>query len=355
MYTDFYGLTGKPFQLTPDPDFYVDTRTHHKAMAYLTYGLAQGEGFIIVTGDIGAGKTTLVARVLQQHAGAGIAIGNIVTSMIDGDDLLRMAVDAFGMQVVREDKAALLRQLEQFFRSKQREGKRVVLIVDEAQNLPFSALEELRMLSNFQEGGTPLLQTVLLGQPEFRARLSTAPNLEQLRQRIIASHHLEPMQREELQTYIESRMSRCGWQNNPSFDQGAYDALYQATGGVPRRVNTIMSRLLLFAALEQATAIDADLVGEVVEDADADNAMPNRASFHRQVEAARSGAGGAVTAADAPPPAPESAANGTGVDAERLDRVERLAESHDKALKHVLTLVSDLNGQVEGVVAKVGP
>ena len=343
MYTDFFNLNGKPFQLTPDPDFYVDTRTHHKAMAYLTYGLAQGEGFIIVTGDIGAGKTTLVARVLQQNAGKGIVIGNIVTSMINGEDLLRLAVDAFGMEPRSEDKAYLLNQLEQFFRSKQREGKRVVLIVDEAQNLPFAALEELRMLSNFQEGGTPLLQTVLLGQPEFRARLSTAPNLEQLRQRIIASHHLEPMSREEVDSYIESRLARCGWAGDPAITSAAYDALYEASGGVPRRINNIMSRVLLFAALEEAHELDRDLITEVVADYDADNAMPDRASFHRQVEAARSGS--------APQGGGNSGGTSDAASTERLDRLERQAEAHDKVLKQLLSLMSDMNEQLEGLSA----
>ncbi|MBV7257108.1 XrtA-associated ATPase [Pacificimonas sp. WHA3] len=338
MYTDFYRLSGKPFQLTPDPDFYVDTKTHHKAMAYLTYGLSQGEGFIIVTGDIGAGKTTLVARVLQQNAGGGIVIGNIVTSLVDGDDLLRLAVDSFGMQAAGTDKSALLSQLEQFLRSKRHEGKRVVLIVDEAQNLPFSALEEMRMLSNFQEGGEPLLQTVLLGQPEFRARLSTAPNLEQLRQRIIASHHLEPMKRDELETYIESRLARCGWNGDPAFTDAAYDTLYEASGGVPRRVNNIMSRVLLFGSLEETHEIDEALVREVVADYDADNAMPDRASFHRQVEMSRSGAAPSSAAASE---ADMAAAN------ERFERLERQVDSQDKVIKQLMAMLSDMNGQLD--------
>ncbi|MGB3722179.1 MAG: XrtA/PEP-CTERM system-associated ATPase [Pacificimonas sp.] len=347
MYTDFFGLTGKPFQLTPDPDFYVDTKTHGKAMAYLTYGLSQGEGFFIVTGDIGAGKTTLVARLLQQKSADKIAIGNIVTSMINGPDLLRLAVDSFGMEPASADKGALLNQLEQFLRSQHRSGKRSVLIVDEAQNLPFEAIEELRMLSNFQEGGDSLLQTILLGQPEFRARLSTAPNLEQLRQRIIASHHLSPMREDEMQTYIETRLSRCDWKGNPSFTADAYEELYAASGGVPRRVNNLMSRILLFAGMDETSEIDGALIREVVADYDEDNAMPERAAFHRQVEAARSGA---VAPSEMPAPSgrTDSQAN------ERLERLERQATAHDRVLKQLLSMVSDMSGQVELLAEQPG-
>ncbi len=343
MYTDFYGLSGKPFQLTPDPDFYVDTKTHNKAMAYLTYGLSQGEGFIIVTGDIGAGKTTLVARLLQQKSADKIAIGNIVTSMINGPDLLRLAVDSFGMEPAGSDKAVLLNQLEQFLRSQHRSGKRSVLIVDEAQNLPFEAIEELRMLSNFQEGGESLLQTILLGQPEFRARLSTAPNLEQLRQRIIASHHLSPMREDEMQTYIESRLSRCNWKGNPSFTPDAFEELYTASGGVPRRVNNLMSRILLFAGMDEVATIDGDLIKDVVADFDEDNAMPERAAFHRQVEAARAG-NVAPLNPGAAPSASVPADSGTR---EQLERLEQKVGAHDRVLKQLLGMVSELSGQVE--------
>ena len=343
MYTDFYDLTGKPFQLTPDPDFYVDTKTHHRAMAYLTYGLAQGEGFIIITGDIGAGKTTLVARLLQDQQGSDVVIGNIVTSMLTGGDLLRLAAEAFQVQPGSHSKGDILAGLERFFRAQHRQGNRVVLVVDEAQNLPFEALEELRMLSNFQEGGEPLLQTILLGQPEFRQRLATAPELEQLRQRMIASHHLAPMQREELKTYIESRLSRCGWDGTPSLDEEAYDELYRASGGVPRRINNLAARMLLFGALEERREIDGPLVREVVADLGIDNAAPQSESFRSEVAAAR-GVGGGQGGF-------RSGGNGGGGDAgassAAIMRLEERSDRHDQVLKQLLRVVSDMSGQID--------
>lgn len=337
MYTDFYKLTGKPFQLTPDPDFYVDTKTHRKAMAYLTYGLAQAEGFIVVTGDIGAGKTTLVARLLQQNEDRRTLIGNIVTSQVDGSDLLRLAASAFGLPAEREDKSSLLARLESMLRTKHREGVRVVLIVDEAQNLPFDALEELRMLSNFQEGGQPLMQTILLGQPEFRARLAAAPNLEQLRQRTIASHHLEPMRADEVQNYVESRLNRCGWKNDPAFTDDAYREIYEWSGGVPRRVNNLSGRILLFGSLEGTHEITGDLVRDVVSDLEEDDAVPER---HRALANQVMNNSQMGTESDAL--------------AERIESVSLRTDKHQKVLQQLLHLVTDLSQQVDEMAERLG-
>lgn len=207
MYTDFYQLSGRPFQLTPDPHFYFDTATHRKAMAYLTYGLSQGEGFIIITGDIGAGKTTLVGHLMETIDRSRLVAAKIVTTQLDADSMLKMVATAFGIPIDGADKSGVLIRIEQYLRSHHREGRRVLLIVDEAQNLPIAALEELRMLSNFQEGTQALLQIFLLGQPEFRDQLASSIELEQLRQRVIATHHLEPMAREELPEYIANRLT----------------------------------------------------------------------------------------------------------------------------------------------------
>lgn len=330
MYTDFFGLTAKPFQLTPDPDFYVDTETHHRAMAYLTYGLSQGEGFVIITGDIGAGKTTLAARLLQQTVTDDIAVGHIVTSRLDGSELLRLAARAWGLPDIGEHKSELLNQIEEFLRTSWRQGKRVVLLVDEAQNLEQGALEELRMLSNFQEGGSPLLQTILLGQPEFRQRLARAPDLEQLRQRVVASHHLEPMRRDELQTYVESRLSHCGWTGDPEFTADAYETLYEASQGVPRKINNLGSRLLLFASLEGEHRIDGELVAAVVDDLAGDNADPH--------------SGEKIVPAN---PAAQVTNGRALADNDGMTALEERVSSLERALKNMLALQSDLTGEVE--------
>ena len=168
MYDQFYGLQGRPFQLTPDPHFYFESATHRKALSYLGYGLAQGEGFIVITGDIGAGKTTLVGHLMNTIDPSRLTAVKIVSTQVEGDDMLRLAAQSFGLGVDGVPKAQILKQIEGWLHAQARAGKRSLLIVDEAQNLPISAIEELRMLSNFQLGWQSLLQIFLLGQPEFR-------------------------------------------------------------------------------------------------------------------------------------------------------------------------------------------
>lgn len=269
MYDQFYGLQGRPFQLTPDPHFYFESATHRKALSYLGYGLAQGEGFIVITGDIGAGKTTLVGHLMSTIDPSRLTAVKIVSTQVEGDDMLRLAAQSFGLSVDGLPKAQILRQIEGFLHVQARAGRRSLLIVDEAQNLPISAIEELRMLSNFQLGGQSLLQIFLLGQPEFRDLLKS-PELEQLRQRVIATHHLEPMMPHEVEPYILHRLSLVGWQGDPQFTAEAFQAIYAATGGVPRRINVLTSRVLLLGALDQLTLIDAETVDAVVDDMGAD-------------------------------------------------------------------------------------
>ncbi len=270
MYDQFYGFEGRPFQLTPDPHFYFESATHRKALSYLGYGLAQGEGFIVITGDIGAGKTTLVGHLMATIDPARLTAVKIVSTQVGGDDMLRLTAQSFGLQVDGMPKAQILRQVESYLHGQARAGRRSLLIVDEAQNLSVSAIEELRMLSNFQLGGHSLLQIFLLGQPEFRD-LMKSPHLEQLRQRVIATHHLEPMLESEVEPYILHRLSVVGWNGDPSFTPDAFTAIYAATGGVPRRVNVLASRVLLLGALDQLSEIDAEAVAAVVADMGADS------------------------------------------------------------------------------------
>lgn len=270
MFAEFYGLTGKPFQLTPDPSFYFDSSTHHKAMAYLTYGLSQGEGFIIVTGEIGAGKTTLVGHLLNELDPEKYVTAKIVTTHLAADDILRMVASAFGLDITTKDKAILLREIEQFLRRNLAKGRHALLIIDEVQNLPISALEELRMLSNFQEGDRALLQSFLIGQPEFRDKWAFSPELEQLRQRVIATHHLQSMNFEETKEYIEHRLRKVGWSGKPLFTESAFLEIYKFTNGVPRKLNTLCSRLLLYGAIEELGEIDQKVVTSVIEDMETD-------------------------------------------------------------------------------------
>jgi putative secretion ATPase (PEP-CTERM system associated) len=273
MYDDFYKLSGRPFQLTPDPEFYFESGTHRKALSYLGYGLAQGEGFIVITGEVGAGKSTLAAHLMATIDRERLTAGQIVTSKLDGSELIHVAARAFGLDVAGHDKASALAAIELFLQDEARAGRRCLLVVDESQNLSVDALEELRMLSNFQLGAHPLLQILLLGQPEFRTLLQTSPQLEQLRQRVIASHHLDAMEPGEIGPYIEHRLACVGWQGNPAFDQRVYAELSGASGGVPRRINQILNRLMLMGAVEQRTRIDSAMLKDVLGDLASDGTL----------------------------------------------------------------------------------
>lgn len=244
MYESFYGLTGKPFQLNPDPSFFFGSREHRRAMAYLEYGLHQNEGFIVITGEIGAGKTTLVRGLLDKLDPDTVIAAQLVSTQLGAEDTLRMVGAAFGLRTGDVSKSDVLLSLEAFLVELSEQGKRALLIVDEAQNLAPRAVEELRMLSNFQLETHALLQSFLIGQPEFR-RTMERPQMQQLRQRVIASCHIGPMDAEETRGYIEHRLKCVGWKGDPKFDDEAYQAIFELTGGIPRRINSLCDRTLL--------------------------------------------------------------------------------------------------------------
>ena len=266
MYDQYYGFSGRPFQLTPDPHYYFESLTHRKALSYLGYGLAQGEGFIVITGEVGAGKTTLVTHLMQTIDKARLTAATIVTSQLDGNDMVQMTAESYGIDTRGLDKAATLKAIENFLHAEARAGRRCLLIVDEAQNLAVDALEELRMLSNFQLGSSALLQIFLLGQPEFRDLVQSSPSLEQLRQRVIATHHLDAMDADEVEPYIMHRLQRAGWTGRPQLTEDAYEAIFAETGGVPRKINALMNRTLLMGAVEQVDILDGGLVTAVIAD-----------------------------------------------------------------------------------------
>lgn len=273
MFDDFYGFSARPFQLTPDPAFWFESVTHRQALSYLGYGLAQGEGFITITGEVGAGKSTLVAHLMATIDRQRLTAAQIVTSRLSDADLVQLVAQAFAISQEGEEalgrdpgqgKARALSQIEAFLHAEARAGRRCLLVVDECQNLTIEALEELRMLSNFQLGAHPLLQILMLGQPEFRERLQGHPDLEQLRQRVIAAHHLEAMGADELDPYLVHRLKLVGWTGQPSFTPDLLVELYRVTGGVPRRVNQVVNRLLMLGAAQKADAIDEAMLAVVM-------------------------------------------------------------------------------------------
>ncbi|MDZ7651159.1 MAG: XrtA/PEP-CTERM system-associated ATPase [Burkholderiaceae bacterium] len=262
MYESFYGLSGKPFQLNPDPAFFYASKGHNSAHSFLKYGVYQGEGFIVITGDIGAGKTTVLRALMQELDPRKVVAAQLVSTQLEADDLVRSVAVAFGLPVKGLDKAQLLSTLEAFLASLTVDSKRALLVVDEAQNLAPRAMEELRMLSNFQLGDHALLQSFLVGQPELRDLLR-APDMQQLRQRIIASYHLGPMDAAETRGYVEHRLQHVDWKDDPSFDASAFEAIHIETGGIPRRINQLCNRLLLSAFLAEKHALTATDVEQV--------------------------------------------------------------------------------------------
>jgi general secretion pathway protein A len=259
MFDGFFKFSTSPFQLTPDSRFFFGSIGHSRAISHLLYGLAQEEGFIVITGEVGAGKTTLVEQLWSRLDRASFALSRIVTTLVSGDELLRLAIAGLGANDPPAEKAGLLWRFEQAVRDHRAAGRRCLLVVDEAQNLTVAALEELRMLSNLTVDGRACLQTILLGQPQFRAMLAGS-DLEQLRQRVLASYHLGPLTEGETRGYVEHRLRTAGWNGDPGWEDACFPVLFDRTGGIPRRINTLCSRVLLYAALEEAHLITGQMV-----------------------------------------------------------------------------------------------
>lgn len=264
MYESYFGLSDKPFKLSPDPHFFFESAHHSKAISYLRYGLELGEGFIVVTGPIGTGKTT-IARSLIVSLDESITAAQIATTRLNPEQLVTMVAANFGLQVEGLNKADILRRLENFLFSLYQQGKRALLIIDEAQNLSAETIEELRMLSNFQASGKPLIQSFLLGQEELKPIIEL-PEMEQFRQRIIASCHLRSFDVEETKNYILHRLRTVGWNDYPSIEQNIFDLVANYTGGIPRKINIFMDRLFLYSFMEGISTITLDQVQCVIDE-----------------------------------------------------------------------------------------
>lgn len=354
MYEEYYGLSEKPFQTNPDPSFYFGSRQHRRAMAYLEYGLHRNEGFIVITGEVGAGKTTLVRNLLSKLDPDKFIAAHLVSTQLDADNALRLVASVFGIPTAAETKADLLVALEAFLVSIYRSGKRCLLVVDEAQNLSMQAVEELRMLSNFQLNTHALLQSFLVGQPEFRYTLQS-PQLTQLRQRVIAACHIGPMDVKETQAYIEHRLHHCGWTNSPSFSPDAFPAIYEGSGGIPRRINSICDRLLLSGFLSNTKSFSEAEVFEVVREIENETLAPKLTSAPFASPLAPPPAAGGASVPLATNDAPRAIINALAQDdlALRLvqvdDRIARVETALEGLLRNNSSALALLGRLVESV------
>ena len=325
MFEAFYHFTGAPFLLTPDPRFFFGSQGHSRAISHLVYGLAQEEGFIVITGEVGAGKTTLVEQIWSQLNRENYVLARVVTTQVSGDDLLRLALRDFGITATDgADKATLLHRFEQMVREQRKAGRRCLLVVDEVQSLSLAALEELRMLSNITVDGRASVQTILLGQPQFRPILASK-DVEQLRQRVLASYHLGPLSVVETRGYIEHRLRTVGWTGDPRWDDAAFDAVHRHTGGIPRRINTLCSRVLLLGALEDTHAITAEMVATTAAELDQDL-----------------GAYRPVAAPDAAEPAETPATDALLV--QRLEALEATVARQERNFRRILDMLAQRDG-----------
>ena len=255
MYQAFYNLDGKPFQLTPDPAMLFPSKGHNRAMSYLLYGLEQGEGFVMITGAVGTGKTLLIQKLFEELTHRNIAMAGIASANLDGEDILPAVASAFKLPYEGRGKELLLQDVKKHLTALRDRHSHALLVVDEAQTLTAAALEMLRILSNFEVDGHALLQVFLIGQAELQ-RTIIDHRMEQLRQRIIASHKLEPMGAEECREYILHRLHAVGWNHDPELDPGIFSGVFLAGRGIPRKVNLIMDRLLLHGYLEERHSLD---------------------------------------------------------------------------------------------------
>ena len=265
MYEKFYNLKAEPFRLSPDHHFCYEHKGYAKARAYMGYAFMRAEGFVMITGRPGTGKTTLIGELIESLSDANVTTAHLVCTQLEADDLLKVAAYSFGVDHNIVEKGELLQQLDIMLRRWHRDERRALLIVDEAQDLSESAMEELRLLTNIQAGGVPLLQIFLLGQPELRD-LVLSPSLEQVHQRIIAASHLESLEREETEAYIIHRLEKVGWRGDPALSRSIFPLVYKFSEGVPRRINLICSRMFLNGCVEQRHEIGVADVREVIKE-----------------------------------------------------------------------------------------
>ena len=262
MYLEFYGLTEPPFDITPNPRFLFYSAKHREAYNHLLYGIRERKGFVQLTGEVGAGKTTLCRAILEQLTG-DFSTALILNPILNPDELMKAIATEFGLDVKGLDRLDTVAAINNFLLWQVEQGKDAVLIIDEAQNLTEELLEQVRMLSNLEMDNRKLLQIVLMGQPELRDRLNSH-SLRQLRQRITVRYHLSPLNQSEIAQYIQHRLEVSGAKGTPRFTRPALWRIHHYTGGIPRLVNAVCDKALLAGYVNQADEVDYRVVGKAI-------------------------------------------------------------------------------------------
>lgn len=264
VYREFFGLKEKPFNITSDPNFLFLSRVHKEAFAHLLYGIRERKGFLEITGEIGAGKTTL-CRALLSQLDRKTKTAFIFNSTLPELQLLQAILEDYGIIVTGRSKVSMIRQLNSFLIEELSRGNNVVLIIDEAQNLKTSILEEIRMLSNLETDKEKLFQIILVGQPELRNKLNS-PDLKQLRQRISVRFHITALEKDEIEKYIYHRLTVAGSTGRITFSPEAIDCIYRFSGGIPRIINTLCDKALLAAYVAEARDIKLPIIENSIQE-----------------------------------------------------------------------------------------
>ena len=280
MYERFYRLRERPFALTPDPDYLYPSRVHKEALSYLRYGIESLAGFVVVTGAIGSGKTTLL-QTMMRGLDNRTTVARVMNTLLDPRELIESAMIDLGLEPDGRSKPAMLKDFGEFLVNERAAGRLVLLVIDEAQNLSLPALEEIWMLSNLETEKSKLLQIILIGQPDLRDKLDR-PELEQLRQRITVSYHLEPLDADETSHYINHRLALASTGAPLSFPRQVTDRIFDRSGGVPRLINVIADATLVFGYGEERSEIDGTLIEEVITDLDATGVLGPRSNPNRR-------------------------------------------------------------------------
>ncbi|MHB8121089.1 MAG: XrtA/PEP-CTERM system-associated ATPase [Desulfuromonadaceae bacterium] len=341
MYEAFFNLTQKPFDLLPDPDFLFMSSSHKKVLSYLDYGIRERVGFILLTGEVGSGKTTIIRNLIKKNL-SDVVLSKIFNTRVDSEQLIAMINDDFGLPVLNKDKITLLRDLNSFLIDQFVKGNQPVLIIDEAQNLNHDLLEEIRMLSNLETDNAKLLQIILVGQPELRKTLASS-TLIQLRQRISINCHIQPLSRGEIELYILHRLEKAGDRDAVSFSGETIDIIFTYSRGIPRLINILCDFILLAAFAEETRTIDGPLVLDIIGDLDFEYHYWGSESLDSRV--IREGSMDGTFSAGRPEPAVSAMIKDLN---DRLDNLGKESESgSQKRLQEMAAKISDLEKSVK--------